>query len=113
MNFLFALLATIFLVFLPEQVYTVSPVELVCSRLNITVLPEIDPSKIDFLLWTNENPENYYKIIPFNKSSLDASNFDGNLSTICLIHGYTDNGTKPWIIEAKDGKPKNFIYFIL
>ncbi|RXG60258.1 Inactive pancreatic lipase-related protein 1, partial [Armadillidium vulgare] len=42
------------------------------------------------------------KLIPFNKSSLDASNFDGNLSTICLIHGYTDNGTKPWIIEAKD-----------
>ncbi|KAL7643137.1 UNVERIFIED_CONTAM: hypothetical protein RMT77_006427 [Armadillidium vulgare] len=90
------------IVFLSEQVFAISPIKLVCGILNIALLPELDTSKIDFLLWTNENPDNYYKIIPFDKSSLDASNFDGNRSTKCMIHGILDNGTKPWIIAAKD-----------
>ena len=59
---------------------------------------------VDFLLWTNKNPfsETILKYDDSLPSSLDDSNFDENLPTKVIVHGYDGSGTQEWVINVKD-----------
>ena len=59
---------------------------------------------VDFLLWTNKNPFSettlkYDDSLPF---SLDDSNFDEDLPTKVIVHGFDGSGTQEWVINVKD-----------
>ncbi|EGW11684.1 Pancreatic lipase-related protein 1 [Cricetulus griseus] len=49
-----------------------------------------------FLLYTNENPNNY-QVITADASSIRGSNFKTNRKTHFVIHGFTDKGEDNWL----------------
>ncbi|TEA41708.1 hypothetical protein DBR06_SOUSAS1510114, partial [Sousa chinensis] len=59
------------------------------------------PKDIDthFLLYTNENPNNYQRINVTDLSTIEASNFQLDRKTRFVIHGFLDKGEEDWIID--------------
>ncbi|XP_028936154.1 inactive pancreatic lipase-related protein 1 [Ornithorhynchus anatinus] len=64
----------------------------------IKVLPW-NPDKINtrFLLYTNENPNNFQILTPSDPSTIEASNFQTDRKTRFIIHGYLDSGEENWL----------------
>ncbi|XP_036592016.1 pancreatic triacylglycerol lipase-like [Trichosurus vulpecula] len=62
------------------------------------VLPS-SPEDIDtrFLLYTNENPNNYQEILPDNVAAVKNSNFNTNRITRFIVHGFLDEGEEDWL----------------
>ncbi|XP_036592442.1 pancreatic triacylglycerol lipase-like [Trichosurus vulpecula] len=62
------------------------------------VLPS-SPEDIDtrFLLYTNENPNNYQEILPDNVAAVKNSNFNTNRITHFIVHGFLDEGEEDWL----------------
>ena len=59
---------------------------------------------VDFLLWTRKNPFSE-TILKYDNSlplSLDDSNFDEDLPTKVIVHGFDGSGTQEWVINVKD-----------
>ncbi|XP_065751047.1 LOW QUALITY PROTEIN: pancreatic lipase-related protein 2-like [Phocoena phocoena] len=59
------------------------------------------PKDIDthFLLYTNENPNNYQRINVTDLATIEASNFQLGRKTRFVIHGFLDKGEEDWIID--------------
>ncbi|KAI5945994.1 Pancreatic lipase-related protein 2 [Manis javanica] len=59
------------------------------------------PKDIDthFLLYTNENPNNFQLITPTDLATVDASNFQMNRKTRFIIHGFIDKGEESWLSD--------------
>ncbi|XP_068953671.1 pancreatic triacylglycerol lipase-like [Petaurus breviceps papuanus] len=62
------------------------------------VLPS-SPESIDtrFLLYTNENSNNYQEILPDNLAAVKSSNFNKNRKTRFIVHGFIDKGEEGWL----------------
>nr|Q64424.1 RecName: Full=Pancreatic lipase-related protein 2; Short=PL-RP2; AltName: Full=Cytotoxic T lymphocyte lipase; AltName: Full=Galactolipase; AltName: Full=Triacylglycerol lipase; Flags: Precursor [Myocastor coypus]AAB30219.1 lipase, CoPL-RP2 [Myocastor coypus=coypu, pancrease, Peptide, 470 aa] [Myocastor coypus]CAA58121.1 lipase related protein 2 [Myocastor coypus]prf//2104203C lipase-related protein 2 [Myocastor coypus] len=52
-----------------------------------------------FLLYTNENPNNYQLITATDPATIKASNFNLHRKTRFVIHGFIDNGEKDWLTD--------------
>ncbi|XP_040847712.1 pancreatic triacylglycerol lipase-like isoform X2 [Ochotona curzoniae] len=65
----------------------------------IKTLPE-DPSHINtrFLLYTNENKNNYQEITA-DASTIKNSNFNTNRKTRFIVHGFIDKGEESWLSD--------------
>ncbi|XP_072495081.1 pancreatic triacylglycerol lipase-like [Notamacropus eugenii] len=50
-----------------------------------------------FLLYTNENPNNYEEILPDNVAAVKSSNFNKNRKTRFIVHGFIDKGEENWL----------------
>ncbi|XP_036591702.1 pancreatic triacylglycerol lipase-like [Trichosurus vulpecula] len=50
-----------------------------------------------FLLYTNENPNNYQQILPDNVAAVKDSNFNTNRITRFIVHGFLDEGEEDWL----------------
>ncbi|XP_045424789.1 pancreatic lipase-related protein 2-like [Lemur catta] len=59
------------------------------------------PEDIDtrFLLYTNENPDNFQVIDAADPDTIKASNFRLDRKTRFIIHGFTDNGEDSWLSD--------------
>ncbi|TKC48561.1 hypothetical protein EI555_016242, partial [Monodon monoceros] len=59
------------------------------------------PKDIDihFLLYTNENPNDYQWINVTDLATIEASNFQLDRKTRFVIHGFLDKGEEDWIID--------------
>ncbi|TEA41710.1 hypothetical protein DBR06_SOUSAS1510116, partial [Sousa chinensis] len=49
-----------------------------------------------FLLYTNENPDNFQKLVA-DPSTITDSNFKTNRKTVFIIHGFIDKGEESWL----------------
>uniref|UniRef100_A0A7N5P802 Triacylglycerol lipase n=1 Tax=Ailuropoda melanoleuca TaxID=9646 RepID=A0A7N5P802_AILME len=58
------------------------------------------PAQINtrFLLYTNENPDNY-QLITSDASNIRNSNFRTNRKTRIIIHGFIDKGEENWLSD--------------
>ncbi|XP_043836108.1 pancreatic triacylglycerol lipase-like [Dromiciops gliroides] len=50
-----------------------------------------------FLLYTNENPNNYQVISTEDLETIESSNFNKNRKTRFIIHGFIDKGEENWL----------------
>uniref|UniRef100_A0A8C5XZH7 Triacylglycerol lipase n=1 Tax=Microcebus murinus TaxID=30608 RepID=A0A8C5XZH7_MICMU len=59
------------------------------------------PEDIDtrFLLYTNENPNNFQLITATDPDTIEASNFRMDRKTRFIIHGFTDKGEQSWLLD--------------
>ncbi|XP_050003789.1 pancreatic lipase-related protein 2-like [Alexandromys fortis] len=59
------------------------------------------PEEIDtkFLLYTNENPNNYQEISATDPATIKASGFQLDRKTRLVIHGFTDKGEGSWPVD--------------
>uniref|UniRef100_F6Q1W0 Triacylglycerol lipase n=1 Tax=Sus scrofa TaxID=9823 RepID=F6Q1W0_PIG len=59
------------------------------------------PEKIGtrFLLYTNENPNNFQILLPSDPSTIEASNFQTDRKTRFIIHGFIDKGDESWLVN--------------
>ncbi|XP_072828463.1 pancreatic triacylglycerol lipase [Vicugna pacos] len=59
-----------------------------------------DPKDVNtrFLLYTNENPNNFQEIVA-DPSTISASNFKTDRITRFIIHGFIDNGEESWLVN--------------
>ncbi|XP_053524502.1 pancreatic lipase-related protein 2-like [Artibeus jamaicensis] len=59
------------------------------------------PKDIDaqFLLFTNENPNNFQRISPTDLATIEASNFRLDRKTRFIIHGFIDKGEESWLLD--------------
>ncbi|MEJ1270943.1 pancreatic lipase related protein 1 [Cricetulus griseus] len=59
------------------------------------------PEDIDtrFLLFTNENPDNYQVISATDPATIEASNFQLDRKTRFIIHGFIDKGEDSWLLD--------------
>ncbi|KAM8780648.1 pancreatic lipase-related protein 2-like [Rhynchonycteris naso] len=59
------------------------------------------PEDIDtrFLLYTNENPNNYQRISATDLATVEASNFQMGRKTRFIIHGFIDKGEESWLTD--------------
>ncbi|XP_071987474.1 pancreatic lipase-related protein 2-like [Engystomops pustulosus] len=59
------------------------------------------PEKINtrFLLFTRENLDNYQEVTAVNHTTISNSNFNVNLKSHFIIHGFTDSGEKSWLVD--------------
>uniref|UniRef100_A0A8C9A1X9 Triacylglycerol lipase n=1 Tax=Prolemur simus TaxID=1328070 RepID=A0A8C9A1X9_PROSS len=66
----------------------------------LKVLPW-SPEKIStrFLLYTNENPNNFQTLLLSDPSTTEASNFQTNRKTRFIIHGFIDKGDESWVTD--------------
>ncbi|XP_054359310.1 pancreatic triacylglycerol lipase [Pongo pygmaeus] len=51
-----------------------------------------------FLLYTNENPNNFQEVVA-DSSSISGSNFKTNRKTRFIIHGFIDKGEENWLAD--------------
>ncbi|XP_003409157.1 pancreatic lipase-related protein 2 [Loxodonta africana] len=60
-----------------------------------------DPKDIDtrFLLYTNENQNNYQLITATDPDTIRASNFQPDRKTRFIIHGFIDEGEESWLLD--------------
>ena len=58
--------------------------------------------KVDFLLWTRQNPDVSDPLRLNNVTLLQHSHFQKDLPTRILIHGYEDTGTTGWVLNVRD-----------
>ncbi|XP_046510957.1 pancreatic triacylglycerol lipase [Equus quagga] len=56
------------------------------------------PEKVNthFLLYTNENPDNFQEIVA-DPSTIESSNFNTGRKTRFIIHGFIDKGEESWL----------------
>lgn len=52
-----------------------------------------------FLLYTNENTNNYQVISATDPATIEASNFQLDRKTRFIIHGFIDNGEDAWLLD--------------
>ncbi|XP_008825559.1 pancreatic lipase-related protein 2 [Nannospalax galili] len=52
-----------------------------------------------FLLYTNENPNNYQVITAIDPVTIEGSNFQMDRKTRFIIHGFTDKGEGDWLTD--------------
>ncbi|XP_022425225.1 inactive pancreatic lipase-related protein 1 [Delphinapterus leucas] len=52
-----------------------------------------------FLLYTNENPNNFQILIPSDPSTIEASNFQTDRKTRFIIHGFIGKGDESWLVD--------------
>ncbi|EHA99630.1 Pancreatic lipase-related protein 2 [Heterocephalus glaber] len=66
----------------------------------INILPS-SPESINtrFLLYTNENQNNYQLITATDPATIEASNFNLDRKTRFIIHGFIDSGEKNWLAD--------------
>ncbi|XP_016067602.1 PREDICTED: pancreatic lipase-related protein 2 [Miniopterus natalensis] len=59
------------------------------------------PKDIDtrFLLYTNENPNNFQRISATDLATVKASNFQLDRKTRFIIHGFIDKGEESWLTD--------------
>lgn len=59
------------------------------------------PKDIDthFLLYTNENLNNYQRISATDLATIEASNFRLDRKTRFIIHGFIDKGEESWLTD--------------
>uniref|UniRef100_A0A2K5EH28 Triacylglycerol lipase n=1 Tax=Aotus nancymaae TaxID=37293 RepID=A0A2K5EH28_AOTNA len=59
------------------------------------------PKDIDtrFLLYTNENPDNFQLITGMEPDTIEASNFHLDRKTRFIIHGFLDKGENSWLSD--------------
>uniref|UniRef100_G3QFJ5 Triacylglycerol lipase n=1 Tax=Gorilla gorilla gorilla TaxID=9595 RepID=G3QFJ5_GORGO len=59
------------------------------------------PEKIGtrFLLYTNENPNNFQILLLSDPSTIEASNFQTDRKTRFIIHGFIDKGDESWVTD--------------
>ncbi|XP_074088003.1 pancreatic triacylglycerol lipase-like [Macrotis lagotis] len=50
-----------------------------------------------FLLYTNENIDNFQEIVPADIETIKNSNFKNNRKTRFIIHGFIDKGEEDWL----------------
>uniref|UniRef100_F6R2A0 Triacylglycerol lipase n=1 Tax=Ornithorhynchus anatinus TaxID=9258 RepID=F6R2A0_ORNAN len=64
----------------------------------LKVLPW-SPEKINtrFLLYTNENPDNFQELYTTDPSTIQDSNFKIQRKTRFIIHGFIDQGEENWL----------------
>lgn len=68
--------------------------------------------KVDFWLWTRQNPDVADPLKLNNLTLLQNSHFQKDLPTRILIHGYEDTGTTGWVLNVRDAyfiKGKNVV----
>ena len=58
--------------------------------------------KVDFWLWTRQNPDVADPLKLNNLTLLQNSHFQKDLPTRILIHGYEDTGTTGWVLNVRD-----------
>ncbi|XP_043841868.1 inactive pancreatic lipase-related protein 1-like [Dromiciops gliroides] len=60
-----------------------------------------NPEKINtrFLLYTNENPNNFQILKPSEPSTIEYTNFKTDRKTRFIIHGYIDKGEDSWLSD--------------
>ena len=61
-----------------------------------------DETLTKYYLWSNQNQNQEQELIFDSIESILASNFNANLPTKVLVHGYTDNGKTSWVIRVKN-----------
>ena len=61
-----------------------------------------DETLTKYYLWSNANQNQGEELIFDSVESILASNFNANLPTKVLVHGYTDNGKSSWVIRVKN-----------
>ncbi|XP_061162928.1 inactive pancreatic lipase-related protein 1-like [Saccostrea echinata] len=71
-------------------------------------LPQ-SPSKIEttFSLYTRQNRDTAQILDPYNTNTVSNSNFDSNLPTIFITHGFQDTAKSGWPLEMKDALLEN------
>ncbi|XP_055976734.1 pancreatic lipase-related protein 2-like [Sorex fumeus] len=52
-----------------------------------------------FLLYTNENPNNFQLISSTDLDTVEASNFNLNRKTRFIVHGFVDKGENDWLVD--------------
>ncbi|XP_077987392.1 inactive pancreatic lipase-related protein 1-like, partial [Glandiceps talaboti] len=69
---------------------------------NSPLLPQ-DPATVNVLFWlyTRNNPDDEQVIKRNDPNSLLNSNFDHLKDSKFIIHGWTNNGKEPWIIDIR------------
>jgi len=55
-----------------------------------------------FLLFTRNNPNEDFELVPDNKVILGFSPFQKEKPTIILIHGFTDSARSDWMVNSKN-----------
>ncbi|XP_033617289.1 pancreatic lipase-related protein 2 [Fukomys damarensis] len=67
----------------------------------VKIFPE-SPESINtrFLLYTNENQNNYQLINATDPATIKASNFNLDRRTRFIIHGFLENGEKSWMTDS-------------
>jgi len=61
-----------------------------------------DETLTQYYLWSNPNSNQKQELIFDDFESILASNFDANLPTKVLVHGFGDSGTTSWVIGVKN-----------
>jgi hypothetical protein len=64
---------------------------------NITREP-VTPDKVEFVLFTENNPKNYTKIDPSNPTELNNT----EVRIVFIIHGWLENRGKEWYEDLKN-----------
>ncbi|XP_056385906.1 inactive pancreatic lipase-related protein 1-like isoform X2 [Hyla sarda] len=57
------------------------------------------PISLRWFLYTRCHQDQYQEIFPTDVSSFSSSRFDFEKRTIFIVHGYTQSGQEPWIIN--------------
>ena len=55
-----------------------------------------------FLMWTNSNRYDEFKIMPGSLHNLSSSSFVKSGDLKVLVHGYRDSPTTKWITDTRD-----------
>ena len=61
-----------------------------------------DETLTQYYLWSKANPNQEQELLFGNTESVLASNFNANLPTKVLVHGFTDSGKTSWVIRVKN-----------
>ena len=61
-----------------------------------------DETLTQYYLWSKANPNQEQELLFGNTESVLASNFNANLPTKVLVHGFTDSGLTSWVIRVKN-----------
>ncbi|CAL4072855.1 unnamed protein product, partial [Meganyctiphanes norvegica] len=59
-------------------------------------------SQVRYLLWTRENPDSFFRLLPFELENLEESPFVPERFTFLMFHGFNDNGETGWLIHSKN-----------
>ncbi|XP_040293649.1 pancreatic lipase-related protein 2-like [Bufo bufo] len=66
----------------------------------ISIFPQ-SPEQINtrFLMFTKKNTKEYQVLSARNISTFHESNFDCRRKSVFIIHGYTEKGSDPWLVD--------------
>lgn len=69
---------------------------------NQHLYPSTDLKLVQFLLFTRSNPDDEQILSIGEPKSIIESNFNPDLPTKVIIHGWVGKGTSWWILQMKD-----------